>query len=395
MPLTAAQFTWDTSHCPILLGRDVHYAGHPSGLCRVYVWRPDGWDTVGFKDAPAIVCLHPGYGHNPGDNASGPTRFGGLWGELCALLHARGWVVISLDYPPAPSNENVNRELLGQAYAFEQYLTVCRGLAWLKSVARPLETDLTKVALAQATLHADLFGVDGSGRVNTLNPALIGVGGRSHGGTLAMFAAWFPTAVMRHYLAPAALSMDYFEVRATHKPAFAISSIGQAYWTGYHVDAGSTHPLGTIFQGGVQQQFQRKASNDKWSETPMWHKAAASPLCYLDQAYPENRSVPVWASWGRVNSNNGQNLSPTFDDLYTVLDNVAGNAAFWDPHNPVPQAPMTERRVLERGLGDPRSRIIWGNATNNPNGVNVDSLGESDTAQAADAAAWLFNLFGV
>lgn len=394
MPLLESQFKVAFSNVPGPTGEDVFYCGHPSGLCRVYVWRPDGWDTVGFTDRPCLVCLHHGFGHDPGDRASEPTSFGGLFGELCALLHARGWCIVSLDYPPAPSNESSNRELIGMAYWAEQYQTVLRGIAWIKHLARPLETNRAKVPLEQYSMHKTLFGVNALGEVNTLNRDLIGVGGRSHGGMLSMFAAWFPTSLAPHFLAPGVLSNDLFEVSQTHKPAFAISGIGQAYWTGFHVDPAQTNPLGQIYWDGVHQQFMRKSSGEKWSEVPMRIKAAASPLCYLDANFAENRSVPVWATWGQTNVGAGSALLATHDDLYVVLDDVAGNKAWWDPHAPIPQAAMTERRI-KAGKGDPRSRIVWGNAANNPFGINNDTLVALGRSDAQDAAIWLLETFGV
>jgi hypothetical protein len=390
MPLAAADFKLATSHVPTLVGEDVFYCGHPSARCKVYVWRPDGWDTVGFTDRPCLVLLHHGFGHNPGDRASEPSSFGGMFGDLCATLHARGWCIISLDYPPAPSNLSTDREFIGMEFWLAQYLTALRGIAWIRSVAKPLETDRSKVALEAATIHRTLFGVDSLGRVNTIDPNMIGVGGRSHGGLLAMFAAWFPSALFRKFLAPGALSHDYLELRASHKPTFVISAIGQALWTNFHVDTGTTNPLGDIYWNDIHQQFARKLGGDKWSEVPMWQKAAASPYFYLVAGYAENRTIPVYANWGATNANNGAALTVADNDPYKVLDDVAGNRAFWDPHAPIPQAKMVED-AIKAGFGDPRSRIVWGNTANNPGGANNDNV----PVDYLDAADWILETFGV
>lgn len=396
MPLNYTQFKIDYSHVPGPGAQtDVFYCGHPSAMCRVYVWRPDGWDTTGFQNAPVLVVLHHGFGHNPGDRACEPSSIGGIFPELAETLHARGWVIVSLDYPPCPSNDDEKNEQIGMEFWLNQYLTVCRGIAWLRSLAKPLETDLTKVALEANTMHKTLWGVDASGRVNTCDPNLIGAAGRSHGGCLAMFAGWFPDALVRHYGALSALSTDVYSVRASHKPNFVISAIGQALWTKFHVDTGTDNILGPIYQNGVHQQFMRKTSQDKWSEVPMWQKAAASPYIHLIAGHPENRGVPVWASWGATNLGStsapvlvATNLTAADNDPFKVEDDVAGKKCWWDPHDPFPQAPMVKAAIAQ--YGDPRSRIIFGNNSNNPGGPNNATV----TDEAQDCTDWILATFG-
>jgi len=237
-------------------------------------------------------------------------------------------------------------------------------------------------------LSAQVFGVDAQGRVNTADPNLVGCSGRSHGGTLAMYAAWFPDGLMRRFEGAGAMSQDLFELYTSCKPAFAVSAIGQLMWTNYHVDTGSTNPLGVIFQDDIHQQFQTAKGGDKWSETPMWIKRAASPYHHLVAGHAENKVVPVYAYWGGLNSSGGTLLTVADNDPFTVLDNVAGERANWDPHNPIPWGKQCRDAVLIHG--DPRSKIVWGNNNNNPgfpNNSNVPDVG-------TDVSNWILTTFG-
>lgn len=389
MPLLETQFTLANSHVPGLTGADVYYCGHVSGLCRMYVWRPDGWDTVGFTNAPVLTVWHGGYGHNPGTRACEPTAIGGLFPKLCELLHARGWVIISLDYPPCPSKENGDREHLGQAYWLEQYMCALRAVGLIKQIARPLETNRAKVVRPELSLTAQVFGVDGQGRVNTADPNLVGMSGRSHGGTLSMYGAWFPDSLFRRFEASGALSQDIFELYTSHKPAFALSAIGQLMWTNYHVDTGTNNPSGPIFQNDIHQQFMTAKGGDKWSEVPMWIKRAASPYFHLIAGHAENKTIPVYAYWGAVNADGGTALTVADNDPYTVLDDWANQRALWEPHMPIPWARMLEDAIAVYGDAA-RSRVVWGNNSNNPgkpNNITVPDI-------SADASAWILQHFG-
>lgn len=355
-----------------------YYWHHPSGLCHMAVWRP----SASFEGAPVALFVHGGLGFNPGWRAMESNVITGKYADLAADMSAKGWVIISIDYPTCGRNAHVV-ETSGSGTSSSNPLMGTWGeihpiAFWPEQPAYlALAIQYIKSNWSAKTATPTLFGEALWGSGNSIDPSLIHLVGNSWGGTMALYVGFQPTGYYPYVTENAYGEMDPYMPRASHRVK-SISAISpQIDFTQWHFDDGDSY-LGEPYSNDIMQAFMRREARRSWSGLPMaWKKQ--SPWWVMSENHSENNNISCYIEFvGQGANENEENL--TYEDWSpgTVRDDQDGGKAWMDPHNGPFQGKPT--RDLLKAYGSDAaapirlSRVAWDNS---------GSLGESVLGSAA------------
>lgn len=353
--------TFDRTTCDVP-GRYVqhYYWPHASGMCHLAVWRP----SASFQGAPVAIFVKGGLGYNPGWRAMTDNVFPpGKQIQLATAMSARGWVVISIEFPVCGSNAHTDPQdgVPGGAEVRGNYAEIHPLAMWPEQPAyvalavQHVKTNWSAIADGTKTP----FGESLWGAGNSINPDLVHLHGNSWGGTMAMYVALQPDGYYPYDREGWGI-MDRYMPRASHR----VKSVGcvspQFDLTQFYVDTGYTTTLGEIYQGDRLQPFMRTASPRKWSTLPVAEKKR-SPYWVLREGHAENANLAFFIEYLGAGTDlaEGENLTAADWEPGTVRDDVAGGKAFADPHNGPFQGQPTLTEFQEYGgaSADPESPI--------------------------------------
>lgn len=341
-------------------GFDFTYFGtHPYEVMRG--WRTTGWATTGFKLKPLIVWLHGGLGQNQGNQGLNLTS---TTSWLIEMHETHGWPIVTVDFPPVEQTSDHKRTPASARLWPAHVFSVARAVQQLKARWN----------------DPVLWGVDGAGATNTIDPEQIVVGGFSYGGTLAMLLAMMPTSRLPQ-------TTELFMGRSsktfagTHLPRAVVYDDAQVDWTQFSFNPSQT--VGT-YKDNRHQVFTWYEDGMEWGNTylspgvvtvpttavPIEWKKAASPWWWAAAAFPEALSVAHVGSWAKATHTDPDQTNLVPADWSPGTQRLAEDLgkAWYDPHHNFQAKPWGD--LLDQlGL---LNRILWGNATTNPNGYNRD-----------------------
>ena len=371
-PYSADEFTRANSDVPGT--NELHYYWHhPSGLCHLAVWRP----SASFEGAPVLLLVHGGLRFNPGWRSIESNVLSGKYDDLAAAMSAKGWVVISIDYPTCgrnasviePSGAEASSSLIAGTWgeihpiAFwpEQPAYLALAIQYIKSNWSGVD-------------NATLFGEALWGAGNSIDPDYIHVLGNSWGGTMALYVGFQPTGYYPYVTEHALGEMDPYMPRASHRVR-SISCISpQIDFTQWYFDDGDSW-LGEIYSNDNLQAFQRAESRRAWSTIPMAWKRQ-SPWWVMSENHPENDNISCYIEFiGDGDNEFEANL--TYEDWSpgSVRDDVDGGKAWMDPHNGPFQGKPTRDLLRAHGTNASApirlSRVAWTGASGTGDGEAI------------------------
>lgn len=375
-PYAAADFTRANTDVP---GSNAlhYYWHHPSGLCHMAVW----WPSASFQDAPVAVFIHGGLGFNPGWRAMESNVLTGKYDDLAAAMSAKGWVIISIDYPTCGRNAT-DFETTGSGSASTNPIMGTWGEihpiafwpeqpAYLALAIQYIKSNWSGVNDETQTL----FGASLWGAGNSINPEYIHLVGNSWGGTMGMYVALQPSGYYPYTTERAYGDMDPYIPRASHRVKSVSAISPQIDFTQWYFDTGSASVLGEIYQRDVMQAFMRRESRRAWSTLPMAWKMQ-SPWWILQEGHPENDNLSFYVEFlgdGTID----WEVNLTYEDWSpgTVRDDTAGGKAWIDPHNgPFQGKPLRDAlRSYGSNASAPirLSRVAWVGASGTGDGEAI------------------------
>lgn len=376
------------------------YAYHPSGLARLYIWRPTdaGGSPVSFTNKPAMLFVHGGLWHNPGDDACRPPRMNTIANNLATLFASTtyGWPIISIEHPQSPSNFDQLRDIPSVAQWPEPEMYVAWAISFLKDnytgAKRPSAEYLRSGGSSGSQVKLTKYGEQLWGAGNSINPdALIGFGNSSGAATL-LFNQLTPDGLYPRFEGPIAMTNDDKYPRSSHKLAGVIGTSCPCLWDTFHMDPAIGS--GDVYGDEKHQHFQRKDSNRTWPEVSLEVKKAASVYHILNQGYEENKSRPFYLYNTQVTDGKGDQILKAsytganggdgflFDSITGLTEMSGAGGAHHHFH-----AAMV-KDLLDAGKGDPRSVARWGDSTatyGNPDATNRADLTDQELQDSIEA----------
>jgi hypothetical protein len=329
-----------------------YYFNHSSGLCHLGVWRP----KASFQNAPVIVFVHGGLGYNPGWRAMESIMQSAKTSALCTALSAKGWVVISIDYPACAANQH-NKEgdngdtfrLLGSWFEMHPVAMWPEQAAYIALAVQYLKTHATAVSTSPdySPLAAQMFGAG-----NSIDGENIFLWGDSWGCTSSMYIALQPTGYYP-FDEGGWGTTDLYIPRKSHRVRGVSGISPQFDLTQFYVDTASNttigNSLGPIYQRDRLQPFMRTEGTRKWSTLPNREKKQ-SPYWLMQEYLPENENVSFFIEYlGSGVTGISDNLTANDWSPGSTRNDVAGLKAWVDPHDGKFQGPPTKEAVQSYG----------------------------------------------
>jgi len=368
MPGPYVTFTRATTDEPGATAGEHYYAAHPSGLCRLLVWRP----SASFTNAPCLVILKGGDYVTYGDDETSPETIDADVAQIAEDLNAAGWAVVSVDAPPSANTGNVLDEVTPFAYFPEHEKQIGHAVAYLKAHASAVD-DISLGARA-----VDLWG---SG--NSIGRNRIAVLGFGSGATTALWLSALPSTMFPALPGNIAPTIDPYVARFSHRPAAVVAIGATADWTQFDVNAAGSG----VYANDLHPHFLRTRTNRLWSTLERRYKLAASPYFWIVQGFTQNRTMPVYGVWPSSSDPDGTSLAPGDFVPGELKNDTAGNKAYRDPaHDFVGNA----MEIAIAANMAPTSKVTWGSIADNP---TTPAL--TGTALHADVKAWLETTVGV
>ncbi len=372
MPGPYTTFNRATSDVPGAGQGEHWYSPHPSGLCRAMVWRP----SASFQDAPAIVFVHGGEFTQYGDLLMSPEFMAApsTWtAQVAETLNAAGWVVISIDVPPGPWIPIPQYEVSSFSTFPEPEALVAQAIAYFRGNSTAVADTVNGTDRAE-----DLWGAG-----NSINPSRIAMLGVGSGATLALMSSLTPDGLLlSHARGRQGQTVDPYLARYGGRPKAVVAVGGTIDWTQFDVDP-ATIGASALYQQDRHPHFNRSASPVGWSDMNFAVKWGASPLAQLQAKTPENKTLPVYASWYHNTAPNGANLGPEYFQTGRLLNDAGAGLAF---RNPAHHFQGDAWSVAAAAHLSELSKTTWGDA-----GDNAQTPALTDSALAADVVDWLTN----
>lgn len=380
--------TFDRATCDVPGTRLQHYYWpHASGLCHLAVWRP----AASFQAAPVYVVVHGGFGYSPGwRSMTTASMTPGKQKDLATVLSAKGWVIVSIDYPACSVNLHDEgagtNKFLGQWAEIHPVAMWPEQAAYLALAVQYLKTHWSGVAGPDSTP----FGATLWGAGNSIDPSNIHLQGISWGAAMAMYVALQPDGYYP-YEPGGWHDMDAYTPRASHRVRSAGGVSPQFDMTQFYIDTGYTSPIGSIYQGDFAQMFMRRASTRTWSGLSN-HWKRQSPYWLLQEKHIANSNVSFFIEYlGSGSGDAAWDGNLTADDFSpgTVRNDVAGGKAWIDPHDGRFQGRPTRDELAAYGdlAGTPirKSVVRWAGGS----AESAAPFGHTDTTTSAYITNWL------